>query len=446
MTPAAAKPRWLHHRSALVTNVALAFFGAMLVVLSHHVAVEFDHFVIGYSETSLCALGVYLGAAALVLTQPIDRWTLPIILAVALLCRLVLLTPEPYLSSDIYRYVWDGIVQHHGVNPYRFVPGNPHLSALRDDDIFPNINRRDYAPTIYPPVAQIFFYLVTAVSPTLVMMKLAMTAVEGVTIYALIRLLEAMGLRRERVLLYAWSPLLLWEIGSSGHLDALVVTLIALAILFRFREQPLLTGLALGAAVMVKFYPLLLLPALFRKGEWRMPAALAAVVVCGYAIYSGAGRLVFGFAGGYVQEEGMSSGSRYFLLELARRIPGLSGLPTSAYLVFCAVCFLPLLLWSWRRAQQPGPAFLAPAAALALTLMLLFSPHYPWYVAWLVPFGTLLPTLPLAVYVYGVWYGFTTKWAEPGPKMFFLNQWVYAATALALLIHLVAGRVRNRLS
>jgi len=52
---------------------------------------------------------------------------------------------EPYLSSDISRYVWDGIVQHAHINPYRYVPGDPVLAFLRapNQDIFDNINRRD---------------------------------------------------------------------------------------------------------------------------------------------------------------------------------------------------------------------------------------------------------------------------------------------------------------
>lgn len=435
----------LRSGSPLVTNLALCLLGAMLLGFSHHLAIEFDHFVIGYSETSTCALVVYAGACTLVLLQPVNRWTMWIVVTFAVLCRLTLLMPEPNLSSDVYRYVWDGMVQHHGVNPYHYFPGNEHLKSLREDDIFPNINRRDYAPTIYPPVAQMLFFCVTWISPTLTMMKLAMLALEGVTAFALVRMLQGMGRRREEVVLYAWSPLLIWEIGSSGHLDAAVMAAVSLALLFRLRRQPMLTGLALGAAVMVKFYPLLLLPALWQRRdgrgrlEWKMPAAVAFVVIAGYAVYSSVGMKVFGFAGGYVAEEGIDSGSRYFLLDAVHHLRGLQHVPVVAFVIFSALCFLPLTVWAWRRAMQPGAAFLAPAAALAMTLMLLFSPHYPWYVAWLVPFLTLIPSLPLAVYVYSVFYWLTTQYAEPGPKLFYANCWVYGATAAAAV--LVWGRV-----
>ncbi len=423
--------------TALGTNIALFFLGAMLLGLSHHLAREFEDFIIGYSETTACALAVFLGSALIVTRQPVNRWTLPIILMFAVLCRLVLLTPEPHLSSDIYRYVWDGMMQHHGVNPYRYAPGDPQLQMFRDDDIYPFINRRSYARTIYPPVAQMFYYAATAISFTLTAMKLAMYAAEAITVWVLVTMLPSLGMRREQVLLYAWSPLLIWEVGSSGHVDALLAAFIVLALLFRLRNQPVLTGLALGAAVMTKFYPLLLFPALYQRRDWKMPAAMLAVVAGGYLCYASAGKLVFGFAGGYVQEEGIATGSRFFLLDLLQHVPGLSSVPLVAYYAFCALCFAPLLLWCWRANQQPGGAFIAPASALAFALMLLFSPHYPWYVVWLVPFLTLQPSFPMGVYVCAIYYGLTTQWSEPGPKLYFLNHWIYGATAVALLLQRV---------
>ena len=424
----------LYRGSPTHTNIILVLLGLGLLFFSRHLAFEFDAFVIGYSETSTCALAVYFAAALIVWTQPVDRYTFWIIAVVALLCRLAQVAPEPHLSSDIYRYVWDGRVQHHGINPYRYFPGNEHLRFLREDDIFPYINRRDYAPTIYPPVAQMLYWAATWFSPTLTLMKLTMYALEGVTVYALVRILQAVGRRREEAIVYAWSPLCIWEFGSSGHVDAAVIAAICMALLFRLRNRPWLTGFALGAAVMIKFYPLLLFPALWRRRDRRMPAALAAVVLLGYGIYASVGTKVFGFAGGYASEEGMNSGSRYFVLEAARHLPGLGGLGMPAFLAVCVAVFIPLMLWCWRANRQPGTAFLAPAAALAFALMLLFSPHYPWYVAWLVPFLVLLPELPGFVYTYSVFYWLTTSYAEPGPKMFYANSWTYGATAIAAVL------------
>jgi hypothetical protein len=69
-----------------------------------------------------------------------------------------------------------------------------------------------------------------------------------------------------------------------------------------------------------------------------------------------------------------------------------------------------------------------------MALMLLYSPHYAWYVIWLIPFFALQPNLAVLVYLMGFFYGYTTMWAVPGPKMFVLNEWLYAVTAVGFLV------------
>jgi len=436
------------------TNAALLLIGVGLFFLTRQLVSEYDHYTIGFSGVSGWSCILYLGAAFLILTQPVDRFTFPLILTVAIACRFADLFAEPYLSTDIYRYVWDGIVQHAHISPYRYVPGDPALAFLRvpHQDIFNNINRRNYAHTIYPPAAQALFCLITWISPTITFMKTVMVLFEGVTVYALVTLLHYLGVRREQTLLYAWCPLLIWEVAGSGHLDSAAMAFIALALLVRYRKQPVLTGLFLAIAILLKFYPVVLLPALYRRGDFKMPATVAAVIALGYAAYSSAGMLVFGFLGGYVKEEGVATGTRYFLLELGQRIPGLHNLTTIAYFFFCAAVFAVILWWCWQTADQQGSdklkhfsaggdaAFVPPAFALATALMFLFSPHYAWYILWLVPFFTLMPNLPILTYLLGFFYLYTTALAEPGPKMFLANEILYAGVFAAVILQLIFNR------
>ena len=458
-SPANSKPRTSSHTiprqhwSILRpwhTNTALLLIGAALFFLTRQLTAEYHHYTIGFSGVSGWSSILYLAAAFLILTQPIDRFTFPLILAVAIACRLAALFAEPYLSTDIYRYVWDGIVQHAHISPYRYVPADPALAFLRapHQQIFDHINRRDYAHTIYPPAAQALFYLITWISSTVTVMKTAMVLFEGVTIYALVVLVHNFGVRREQTLLYAWCPLIIWEIAGSGHLDSAAMAFIALALLARYRKQPILTGLFLAIAVLLKLYPLVLFPALYRRGDWKMPVTLAAIVAAAYATYSSVGLLVFGFLGGYVQEEGLASGSRYFLLELAQRIPGLHNLTTTAYYCFCIAIFGAITAWCWQTARKQGSednqpsstVFLRQAFTLAATLMFLFSPHYAWYILWLVPFLTLMPNLPILTYILGFFYLYTTALAEPGPKMFLANKILYTSVLAAVIMQLVFKR------
>ena len=71
-----------------------------------------------------------------------------LIVGVAMRC---LLLPGTPVSTDLFRYVWDGRVQAAGINPYLYIPSDAALSSLRDDAIYPFMNRADYAPTMYPP-------------------------------------------------------------------------------------------------------------------------------------------------------------------------------------------------------------------------------------------------------------------------------------------------------
>ncbi|MBB5057763.1 hypothetical protein HDF16_002469 [Granulicella aggregans] len=445
-----------HASRAWQTNAALLLIGAGMLALARQLVSENDHFTIGHSGVSGYSVVLYIAAIVIILMSEVDRFTFPIILAVAVACRLVTLYDDPAMSSDVYRYAWDGVVQHAHINPYRYVPGDKALAFLcaPNQDLFDNMNRRDYAHTIYPPAAQFLFYLITFISPTMTFMKTAMVLFEGLTLWALMALLREMGVRREQTLIYAWCPILVWEIGDSGHLDAVAMAFIALALLFRYRRKPVLTGLFLGLAVMTKMYPLVLMPALMMKKDsksqrrdaghpifgwdWTMPATVFGLIVAGYAAYSSVGKLVFGFLGGYVEEEGMQSGARYFLLQLTQEVPGLHRLPASFFMGFCVVVFGALTVWALKVARDSdGSAFLGPAFALAFALMLLFSPHYPWYIVWLVPLLALVPSLTVLTYVSAFFYLYTTELAEPGPKMFLANKYLYAMVLGAAIIEAV---------
>jgi hypothetical protein len=440
---------------AWMTNLALSGLGVGLVLLARQFVAENAHYTIGFSGVSGWSEVLFVASLVIALTQPVNRATLWIVLGFAVAFRWVTLGAEPFLSTDIYRYVWDGMVQHAHISPYRYVPGDPALRFLqtRHPEIFNNINRRYYAHTIYPPAAEMVYWLVTFFSQSVRGMKVAMFGFECVTAGALIALLKLMGRRTTDVLLYAWCPLLVWEIGGSGHVDAVILGFMSLALLFRYREQPVWTGVFLGLAVMTKFYPLVLLPALLhRKGgrvDWKMPVTVAAVCAAGYAAYASVGWRVFGFLAGYEREEGMDSGTRYFLLDWMQRLRGFHWVDKTAYLVFCAAVLGAIVVWAWRRAsgerlgvtaRVQRPAYLVAAMMLALAMMLLFSPHYPWYLAWLAPLLALTPDVALLTYLMSFFYLFTTALAEPGPKMFLLNERLYAVVAIAIGVGLVWRR------
>lgn len=309
---------------------------------------------------------------------------------------------------------------------------------MRDAAIYTNINRRDYAPTIYPPLAQMIFFLTTRASEGIWWMKLVLVLFEAAGLYALAALLASFELPRQRVLLAAWHPLAVWEIASSGHLDALVICFVAFALLARRRGRESLTGALLACAVLVKLFPLVLFPAFYRRWNPRMPLAFCVTLAAGYLPYLSVGaRRVLGFLPGYASEEGLQSGERFFLLQLARSLFGAARVPRAAYVAFALLVMCALGAWCLLKREAGERVYVARAALLATAFTVLLSPHYTWYFAWLVAFlcvargRVLAPLLCLtatAFMLYGTWLG------DAPAQMLRLNLSLYLPPAVVLVL------------
>jgi alpha-1,6-mannosyltransferase len=356
-----------------------------------------NHFVILGCVQGL----IYFAAVALILHSRPSARSLWLVLAGAALLRLIVVVFPPFLSNDMYRYIWDGWVQAAGINPYRYIPADAHLAFLRDATVYPNINRADYAHTIYPPAAQMIFFISSSIGrllavPPVLAMKLTMLAFEGAGIWAMLRLLDYAGLPRTRILIYAWNPLPVWEFAGSGHVDAIAICFIALALLAGCGGKPGWSAAALAAAVLTKFLPVILLAALWRRWDWKFAAIFIAIIAVLYAPYLAVGKAVLGFLGGYGAQEGIDSGQGIFLLAIFGQLFTLAADASKIYLLILAVALLALAV---VMVFGPAPATREAATRaiagrsllLGCVLMVGLSPHYPWYYCWLLIPACILP-------------------------------------------------------
>src|SRR5689334_10598199 len=329
------QPRAASSLASKKATVVLTALGVATLVL-YRIAVHSKGVadIAWFLELVAVQIVIYFGVAWLSLRTKDSRTLLLLGLVFAAFFRISILFSPPYLSDDIYRYVWDGRVQAAGINPYRYIPADEALAPLRDEKIYPNMNRRDTAHTIYPPVAEAFFLLVTRFSESVTWMKAAMIGFEAVGIWALIQLLTSFGFARQRVLIYAWHPLAIWEFAGSGHLDAMAVAFIALALLAHRKDADTWTGVLLACATCVKLFPIVLFPALYKRGSWKMPVAFVVTVLIAYLPYLSVGPMrVLGSLPAYSSEQGLLSGRQYFLLALARYVVNV---PTAVYFIFVA--------------------------------------------------------------------------------------------------------------
>jgi hypothetical protein len=368
---------------------------AVLMGLTSVTPIAFETF----GDNAYIALAITAGLLTVMATRVAERApvarTLWLTFSVAILLRAYVLLFDPLLSSDIYRYIWDGRVQAAGINPYRYFPADAALAHLRDATIFPHINRVDAAASIYPPVAQFFFLLVTRFGENVTTMRFAMLACEAVTVTLIMLLLRRTNQPATRVIAYLWHPLPLWEIANGGHVDALLVALM-LAGLWTALTGHALRGAALVAlSALVKPYVAPVLAGIWRPWDVKMPLVVIAVTLLCYLPYMSAGWGVFGYlTKGYLTEEGISAGYELWLLSLWRVVFGEHQGDVFVYVALAALVLLFAAFAVALRSERSIASSLESINMLLLLTLLLLSPNYPWYFLLITPFVAIVGTPP----------------------------------------------------
>jgi alpha-1,6-mannosyltransferase len=294
------------------------------------------------------------------------------------LFRVLLLPVPPLTSTDVFRYVWDGKVFVWTGNPYRCAPVSDELRSLRDGYVFPHINHPEL-PTIYPPLAQVLFAVAYLLgNDSLWGIKLLNLLAEGVTLWLLgfVRL-AAVGRDASWIVAYAWCPLPILESMVGVHGDTLGMPWLAAVYLAAAGRRPVVAGLALAGAALIKLFPLVLLPALWRQERGRAVVAVSAAsllpLVAGWAAFflDAADPLVSlrVYVWNWQFNAPLFSGFQHWLQDgyRARQICLLLFLATAAGVVIRETRFIPAAQWLW------------------LAFFLCGTTVFPWYLMWLVP-------------------------------------------------------------
>ncbi|MGH7303468.1 MAG: glycosyltransferase 87 family protein [Candidatus Rokuibacteriota bacterium] len=340
------------------------------------------------------------GCGALAAYHLRSRLAVPMILAVGLVARAILLPTSPTLSTDAYRYVWDARVAMAGIDPYAYPPTAPEVAGLRDSEIYPRLNHPTWQ-TVYPPPAQAFFRAVYWIAPdSVTAMKVALGIAELLALAALILLMQTLDLSAGRLAIYAWNPLLLVEIWGSGHLDALVLATVTAAALASAGRRDGLAAALLGLGALVKFYPAVLFPLLPGRRRASVVAAFASVLAAGVIATGGLAHWPRAPIGRYVRDE-------YFN-------PGLVRSFVNEPLLALAVTAVWVIAMAWRG----GATHLAERAVPLVSGFIVLGPSvFPWYAVWLVPLLAVTPSVPMIAFTGTVAFAYAfflfDPWAIP---------------------------------
>jgi hypothetical protein len=362
---------------------------------------------------------------------PRRRLAAALVLALAFRVPLAVLPADP--RSDAWRYVWDGRIQHLGLNPYLVVPADPALAYTHIDETREMPSRR--WRTSYPPGSQLFFRAVTAIHESALAMKLALVLCDVITIFVVWRWLGATGRNEWLTLAYAWNPLVVLEVAHSGHIDALGAMWIAMAALALTRGRTMAASVLTVAAIATKLLPVVLVPLFWRRVRQRDVAAAVAVGLLMALPYLTWPKTMLGALTGVVH------GVR-FNGPLFRLVADLTWPPVAA--VFAIAVGLAAAAWCRWKQSEHDPAAWAWPMGIAVSC----SPViYPWYLLYLTPFLLTFGTVPLIVWtftvlpIYYVWEAVRLggRWAVPGVLMVV----EYTIVLVAIVLVLVARAQRR---
>ncbi|MFQ5342225.1 MAG: hypothetical protein ACE5F6_11835, partial [Anaerolineae bacterium] len=265
----------------------------------------------------------------------------------------------------------------------------------------PSRQRVDHAwmATPYPPASELTFATVYRLAPeNPTAMQIVFTLFDLATAVVLVQILRRLRIPEERVLIYAWNPLIVVEFAHSAHVDSLMTLWGMLAIYWLIAGHRTRSAVALALATLTKFVPALLLPVFVRWWGVKRTLLYGGLVGLAFVPFLGAG---LGLGGG-AQGTGLFGALRVYATQwktndglffwLVRALDARVNDPLPAAKVVVLLTLLMLGLAVLLRSGGGEPAVIGRAVLLLSAYLLLTPAMFPWYLTWLI---ALLPLLPL---------------------------------------------------
>ncbi len=351
---------------------------------------SFDILLAGYSS----AFGLYL--LLLGTARPIP---LRIGLGLAFLVRIAGLLFMPLWSDDYYRFIWDGMLSYHGINPMAFTPEEILAGATSftgDPALFARLNHTAYH-SVYPPVAQAVYWAGYAIAGAnltghVLFMKSVLIAADAGVCLLLLRLLPMLGRDRRDVLWYALSPLVIIELSGNLHFEGVMLLGLLAACMAGLSGRRVYSILAMAGSVLSKMVTFILAPFLpgTMDGRRLLPGMLAVtgITMAGFWIAFDGSLNWMDSVGLWFRKFEFNAGPYYLARWVGYQVTGYNAIhrigPAMGMLTLAGLG----LIWLWYRFGR-GLAW-TTAMTLALTLHLLMGTTiHPWYLTTLLAVGLL---------------------------------------------------------
>jgi alpha-1,6-mannosyltransferase len=186
------------------------------------------------------------------------------IIITGIIFRITVIPSAPTTSPDVFRYIWEGKVVAHGINPYQIPPGAPLLNQYHSD-LWAKVGFKNMT-SIYPPFAQVAFLIGYIISGESVWgLKIIYLICEIIALIFLLKLLRLKKINPGYIILYAWLPIPIMEYFVNAHIDAVGIAFFILFLYHIEKGRNKLSAVFFALSFLVKFYPLMVFPLLIKK-------------------------------------------------------------------------------------------------------------------------------------------------------------------------------------
>ncbi len=229
-----------------------------------------------------CAFGIYILFLKYIIADNFVNETK----FLGIFIRFALLFSMPNLTDDFYRFIWDGQLITHGINPYVITPTefiqhnylNKDFNGL-NEQLYAQLNSKEYF-TIYPPLSQCLFSIATILSigpqngihnelMNIVILKLFIFLFEVGTILLIPKILKLLNLPATLQLIYVLNPLIIIELTGNLHFEAMMIFFLVFALYLLLKNNLTLSAIVFGFSIGAKLWPIMLLPLFFKYLSFR---------------------------------------------------------------------------------------------------------------------------------------------------------------------------------
>lgn len=339
--------------------------------------------IVAYTVTTISSSLIFIAVCIMLVKENVPSKYFFLLLGTGIILRIAFLTVHPVGSPDYYRYVWDGKVEAHGINPYRYAPDDPALTALHTDTL-PRLVTYQNMRTIYPPLSEVLFYVAYLISgESYLGIKFLILIFDLFTLAGLYLTLKKLKIDRKYLLIYTLCPLPLIQFFLDGHVDSFGFTFLIFAVYSYLGGRKTLSYILIGLSMLIKPVALIIVPVFFftEKGAVNrlkaaaIPVLLFTLCYVPYIFTGSPFSALMQFTENWTFNGVVFDILNHFVLDNQRARAICAALLVIAY--------VPVLL---------SRKDIFTKMYMSIFLLFIFSPIvHPWYIGWL---AVILPLIP----------------------------------------------------